>query len=134
MRIHRWHLPALRAGKVWRIGLGLAGVGAVAVLFLVLRPNGEAEPPLARHEIRITIPDGGPTEVSRRVDIEEGEFVVLIVRSAAAGTVHVHGYDLQDDVGPSQPARIAFPATIPGRFEVELHDGHAPFAELHVHP
>ena len=38
------------------------------------------------------------------------------------------------DVAPGAPARIAFRATIPGRFEIELEDRGVQIAELTVNP
>jgi len=59
---------------------------------------------------------GGPVEAK----IAEGTPVVLVVRADVSDEVHVHGYDLHGDVAPGRPARIAFKASIPGRFEAEL--------------
>jgi hypothetical protein len=46
----------------------------------------------------------------------------------------VHGYDLMGDVAPGKPVTIAFKATAPGRFEVELEEHSLPIAELEVSP
>jgi heme/copper-type cytochrome/quinol oxidase subunit 2 len=83
--------------------------------------------------VRITFQDG---EVSgpRRPEFSVGDRVVLIVRSDVADHVHVHGYDLMQDVAPGAPARISFRADAPGRFEVELEDRHLPLTELVVRP
>ncbi len=83
--------------------------------------------------VRIDVPAGGPTAV-RRVDIDQGERVVLVIRSAIADQVHVHGYDLLADVAPGRTARITFTADVPGRFEIELEDRGEPIAELRVSP
>ena len=66
--------------------------------------------------------------------MDKGDRVVFVVTSDVADEVHVHGYDLSRDVGAGRPARIAFRATIPGRFEVELEDRRVPIAELTVTP
>ena len=58
--------------------------------------------------------------------------VDVLGTSAVGDEVHVHGYDLSRDVAPGAPARIAFPATIPGRFEIELEDRGVQIAELTV--
>ena len=67
-----------------------------------------------------------------RASVDRNDRVVLVVTSDVLDHVHVHGYDLLRDVGPGKPARIAFRATIPGRFEIELEDRHVPIAELTV--
>ena len=125
---------------------GLAVVVAVG-LYLVFRPDdtdepsanpppatGEATttvtttapppppgpPPPARVQIVIRggLPVGGP----RRVTVARGRRVILNVTSDVSDHVHLHGYDLMQDVGPGQPARIAFRATRPGTVEAELED------------
>jgi heme/copper-type cytochrome/quinol oxidase subunit 2 len=148
------------AGK---LGLAAAGVAVAVVLFFVLRPGDETGAttiptgtataptettittttatttvtttvePEGPEPVRITFQDG---EVSgpRRPEFSVGDRVVLIVRSDVADHVHVHGYDLMQDVAPGAPARISFRADAPGRFEVELEDRHLPLTELVVRP
>ena len=48
--------------------------------------------------------------------------VTLVITSDVADEVHVHGYDLEAALSPGQPAELTFDATIPGVFEVELHE------------
>ena len=57
-----------------------------------------------------------------RVPVAADSAVTLVVHGDVTDEVHVHGYDLTADLSPEQPAEIAFDATIPGVFEVELHD------------
>ncbi len=147
-----------------RLGLLAGAVLAAVVLFLVLRPDGDeptsavtptaaitstetvsgtetesetdpattAETPQALR-FRIQAPGDGSGSI-RRLDIERGQRVTLIVRADVVDHVHVHGYDLMDDVAPGSPARITFRATTPGRFEVELEDRALQIAELRVGP
>jgi hypothetical protein len=93
----------------------------------------EPAPP-APTTIRITVRDGRPVGGIARPSVRQNDRVVLIVRSNVADHVHVHGYDFFADVAPGRRARIAFRATIPGRFEIELEDRHVPIAELSVNP
>jgi len=44
----------------------------------------------------------------------------------------VHGYDLTTAVAPSRPAELSFDATIPGVFEVELHEAGTVLLALQV--
>jgi hypothetical protein len=128
---------------------------AAVVLFLVLRPGDEqptqsatntsetasssdtgatstAETPSA---VRVRIQARGDGSGSiRRVTIERGQRVTLIVSSDVADEVHVHGYDLMADVAPGSPARISFEASVPGRFDVELESRAIQIAELRVNP
>ncbi|HUF02153.1 MAG TPA: hypothetical protein VMN35_06985 [Gaiellaceae bacterium] len=84
--------------------------------------------------IRIRVRDGRPLDGIARPSVRQGERVVLVVSSNVSDHVHVHGCDLFADVAPGRNARIAFRATIPGRFEIELEDRHVQIAELTVRP
>jgi hypothetical protein len=78
--------------------------------------------------IAITVRNGRPVGGIARPTVRRGDRVVLVVRSDVTGDVHLHGYDLEQRVAPGTPARIRFRATIPGRFEIELHA----HPELHI--
>jgi hypothetical protein len=60
--------------------------------------------------------------------------VAIVVGSDVADEVHLHGYDKMIDVAPGKPARLAFVASIPGRFEVELEDRGLQVADIEVRP
>ncbi len=81
----------------------------------------------------MTVPAGGPTSVARSA-VEQGEEVVLVVRSAVADEVHLHGYDLSTEVAPGHVGRIRFTAARPGRFEIELEGAGEQIADLRVTP
>lgn len=70
----------------------------------------------------------------RRLSVQRGREVELVVVSEVSDRVHVHGYDLLADVGPGLPGAIAFTADAPGRFEVELEERGLQLAELEVRP
>ena len=81
-------------------------------------PRGPPPPARVAIVIRGGLPVGGP----RRVTVARGRRVILTVTSDVSDHVHLHGYDLMQDVGPGMPARIAFRATRPGTVEAELED------------
>jgi hypothetical protein len=81
-------------------------------------PPGPPPPAQVRIVVRGGLPVGGP----RRVTVARGRRVILNVTSDVSDHVHLHGYDLMQDVGPGMPARIAFRATRPGTVEAELED------------
>lgn len=81
-------------------------------------PPGPPPPARVRIVVRGGLPVGGP----RRVTVARGRRVILNVTSDVSDHVHLHGYDLMQDVGPGMPARIAFRATRPGTVEAELED------------
>ena len=83
--------------------------------------------------IRINVAsDTAPTV--QRFSVTQGRQVELIVTSEIADEVHVHGYDLMGDVAPGMPVTIAFKATAPGRFEIELEEHKLQIGELEVRP
>jgi hypothetical protein len=84
--------------------------------------------------VRVTVRGGVPAGGVVRETVGKGDRVVLVVRSDVADEVHLHGYDLSRDVEAGGQARIAFRATIAGRFEVELEERGVPIAELTVEP
>ena len=83
--------------------------------------------------IRIAVASDTVPE-ARLYSVKKGRKVEIVVTSEIADEVHVHGYDLMGDVAPGQPVTIAFEATAPGRFEIELEEHHLPIAELEVRP
>lgn len=82
--------------------------------------------------VAVEVTDGSVTGGAGRERIALGESVRLEVTSDVADRVHVHGYDLFEDVGARETAVIEFTADIPGVFEVELEDRHLLLVELQV--
>jgi hypothetical protein len=145
-------------GKRLLIGLGV--LAALVALFLVLRPGSDEEegaattstavtaPPMLEPtstetettaapepvQLVVTIRGGEPVDGIVRTEAHKGDRVVVVVRSDVADEVHVHGYDLMADVAPGKPVRIAFAATLTGRFEIELEGRGKQIAQLTVLP
>ena len=89
-------------------------------------------PPAAT--MRIVVRDGASVGGIKRRSVDKGDKVTLVVTADLADKVHLHGYDLSDNVAPGQKARIVFKATIPGRFEIELEERGIHIGELEVRP
>ena len=95
----------------------------------------ETAPPVDKPtEVRVVVVNGAPKGGIVRKTVDKGDRVVLLVKSDVADHVHLHGYDIMRDVAAGGSARIAFKATIPGRFEVELEDRGVQIADLTVEP
>jgi FtsP/CotA-like multicopper oxidase with cupredoxin domain len=56
------------------------------------------------------------------IEVEKGDRVRLIVRSDLPDDIHVHGYDIEQPVGPGTPLTFTFRADIEGIFEIESHE------------
>ncbi|MGH3072619.1 MAG: hypothetical protein ACRDNB_10180 [Gaiellaceae bacterium] len=146
-----------------KVALIAATLGLLVSLFVALRPDDEddgasittapttTEPPATTTEqmttqatttapsepqvvrARITVPGDTAPQV-KKLSVERGSQVELVVESELADEVHLHGYDLMVDVAPGKPATIRFEATAPGRFEIELEDRGIQIGELEVRP
>jgi len=86
----------------------------------------------AGQRIEVTVTGGQVSGDTGRVPVAAGEHVVLVVTSDVADELHVHGYDLEAELPPGTPATVEFDATIPGVFEVELHDAGTLLLSLQV--
>lgn len=84
--------------------------------------------------VTIRVIGGVPQGGIARPKVKQGDRVVLVIRADAGESVHVHGYKVESRITPGKPARLPVDATIPGRFEVELHEPNALLAVLTVNP
>jgi len=84
--------------------------------------------------IVMVVDQGRPRGGIKRPKLEKGEKVVFVVKADAGESVHMHGYDIEKPVTPGKPVRIPLTATIPGRFELELHHPDALLAVVEVRP
>lgn len=75
---------------------------------------------------------GGVVDGPGTLEVRLGTAVVVVVTADVADEVHLHGYDVFADVGPSSAAVIEFVAEVPGRFELELEDAKTSLLEIEV--
>jgi cytoskeletal protein CcmA (bactofilin family) len=75
---------------------------------------------------------GEVTGTSGREEVPVGEQVVLRISSDVAEQVHVHGYDLEGVIPAGGSVDIPLTASIPGVFQVELHDSGKVLFQLRV--
>ena len=93
---------------------------------------GTTTQPAESTTMRIVIVGGVPKGGIVRQTVQKGDRLVVVVTSDVSDEVHVHGYDLKRDVAPGKPARIAFVANVPGRFEIELENRGLQIGDLTV--
>jgi FtsP/CotA-like multicopper oxidase with cupredoxin domain len=128
-----------------------AGVIALVVLFLIVRPSGQDEPKptvsptgtpipsstgstgVTAVEIEVAVA-GGQVSGSGEAEVTQGDLVRIVVTADVTDEVHLHGYDLHADVTPDAPGVIEFTADAPGVYEVELEDAGLLLLELTVSP
>ena len=90
-----------------------------------------ASTPAARR-IEVTVTAGEVSGDTGRIPVPAGEHVTLVVTADVADEIHLHGYDLTATLSPGTPAEFVFDATVPGVFEVELHEAGTVLLTLQV--
>lgn len=91
------------------------------------------QPPQSRIAL-IKVVDGEPVDGVAELTFTKGENIRFVVESDVADHVHLHGYDVFQDVPAGGKVEFNVPATIEGVFEVELEDRVVPLAEITVEP
>lgn len=140
-----------------RAVLGVLVVGLAVVLLVVLQDSGgdsegdrgsvsspagknsegggDAESQDAALAVpTVVVKNGAPVGGVRTLTYIEGDRIRFRVDSDVSDEVHIHGYDLSEDVEAGGSARFDFPADIEGIFEVELEGRGEQIAELRVNP
>lgn len=82
----------------------------------------------------VVIRGGEPVGGVAELEYSAGDQVRFEVASDVTDEVHVHGYDLMEEVRAGQTVSFDFPAEIEGIFEVELEGREVQIAELTVNP
>ena len=70
----------------------------------------------------------------RTLRYTKGETVRFRVRHPTPEEVHVHGYDVAEDLPAGRTVTVQFPAELEGIFEVELEGSHTPLGSIRVDP
>ena len=120
------------SGRQRAVLLALAVV-VVVVAFVVIRSTGgddDETSGAATVEVRDAKPVGGVKDLRWK----KGQTIDLTVRSDTADEVHFHGYDVHKDVAAGGSVRFRMPATITGRFIVELEEHEEELANVEVTP
>ena len=68
------------------------------------------------------------------IEVDEGDRVNLRITSDGPLEFHLHGYDLEEEIEPDEPAKLSFDATITGRFEIENEQTKEELGVLLVQP
>ncbi len=82
----------------------------------------------------VVVRNGEPVGGIAELEYDAGDQVRFEVDSDVGDEVHVHGYDLMEEVPAGGTVSFDFPAEIEGIFEVELEGRKTQIAELTVNP
>ena len=100
-------------------------------LFFLLRPDDPSGAPQNRtFDISVKGGEMSPDEIS----VNKGDTVMLGVTSDQPIELHVHGYDVEQEVEPGRKAELRFDADLTGRFEIEDHESEKELGVLQVRP
>jgi hypothetical protein len=118
-----------------RIAIVLGAV-VVLVVALVIASSGGSDDSgkSANGSGVVTVKDAKPVGGVQRLKFTKGGTIHFTVRSDTADEIHFHGYDVHEDVKAGGEVTFDVPATIEGRFVVELEDHKTQIAEVEVDP
>jgi FtsP/CotA-like multicopper oxidase with cupredoxin domain len=147
-----------------RIGIFAATIVVLILAFVLLRPSGDdggspgpssssssatstpaasapatststAATTTAQAPVKtVRVVNGQPQGGIKTLSFQKGDRVRLRVVSDVADEIHIHGYDVKKDVAKGGSVQFSFPATIEGRFEIELENAGTQIANLEVRP
>jgi hypothetical protein len=121
-------------GRNQRIGLLVGAVVIVVIAVIVIGGGGDDNKDTASGPQTVTVVDGKPEGGVKTITYKKGDTVDLTVKSDTADEIHIHGYDLMKDVEKGGTVHFTFPASIDGKFVVELEDAGEQIASLQVEP
>ena len=100
--------------------VGLALVLAVAMaLAAAMSACGEREP--VEHVFDLELQGGELVDGGDAWQVNQDDKVTLVVRSDQPVNFHLHGYDLEQDITPEEPAEFVFTAEATGSFPITVH-------------
>jgi hypothetical protein len=113
--------------------LGLAVVVLVVAL-VVIGTGGSSDSTKDAGPTTVVVQGAKPVGGVKDVTFKKGGTVDLTVKSDTADEVHFHGYDVHKDVAKGGSVHFRFPASIEGKFVVELEDHKQTLANVIVAP
>ena len=103
------------------------------VLLALLAPACGSEGPKERR-FTIQLEGGQPVGGTATFQVKQNDTVTFAISSDAQAEVHLHGYDLEQEVAPGETATLSFAANATGRFLIEVEDTEAQVGYLEVLP
>jgi FtsP/CotA-like multicopper oxidase with cupredoxin domain len=120
--------------RTWLVWLA---AGSAMPLALIRAARAQDD---SRRVIDVRIENRKVVAPTAAIRITEGDVVELRWMSDQAVELHLHGYDLELQVRPGQPAAMVIEATATGRFPITSHGwgaaghGHDALTYLEVYP
>lgn len=117
-----------------RVLVALAAVLVAVGLFIVLPGDDDSTTTTTSEVPTIEVEDGQPVGGIQELTFTAGDHIRIDVKSDTAAEVHLHGYNVGEDVEAGGEVSFDLPADIEGVFEVELEETATQIAEVTVEP
>lgn len=108
--------------KAFRIIVMMAAVASVAAVSAC----GSSDPENLTFDVTIADRALDP----KVVKVKQGDTVTLNFSPDEHGSIHLHGYDIEEDVAVGEVTTMEFVANATGNFNITIHPGEAGHAEL----
>ncbi len=84
--------------------------------------TGPGEVPPTGRTLAVTVRGKTVTPAPSTVDLEVGEKLALTVTDDQDNVLHIHGFDIEQNLVAGQPLTVTLIGKRPGTYEVETHD------------
>lgn len=121
-------------GRNQRIGLLVAAIVIVVIVAIIVGGGSNDSNKTSSGPQTVTVVNGKPQGGIKTITYKKGQTVDLTVKSDTADEIHVHGYDFHKDVTKGGSVHFSFPASIEGKFVIELENAGQQIASLQVEP
>ena len=115
------------------VALGLALV-VLVVAVVVIGTGGSDSSVTSAGPTTIEVRNAKPVGGVKTITYKQGKTIDLTIKSDTADEVHFHGYDVHKDVAKGGSVHFRFPASIEGKFIVELEQHKQTLANVTVAP
>ena len=114
-------MSGVRKMNVRRLArLALVTLAAVMLPVVVAACGDGSEPEDREFDLRI---ESGVLDLEGRMKVKQGDEVTLNVDADEDGSFHLHGYDIEIDVGPGGTSVMQLTANATGDFPITFHPG-----------
>ena len=121
-------------GRNQRIALLVGAAVIVVIAIIVIGGGSNDSTKTSQGPQTVTVVNGKAQGGIKTITYKKGDTVDLTVKSDTADEIHIHGYDLHKDVPKGGSVHFSFPASIDGKFVIELENAGQQIASLQVEP
>ena len=119
-----------------RVGLLVAALVVLVVAFVIAKSGGGSDKTSTTSNVvqTVEIKNAKPVGGIKVLKFNKGGTIRFKVHSDVADEIHFHGYDKHQDVKAGGTVAFDVPATIDGKFVVELEGRKEQIASVEVEP